>query len=61
MESHTTYSSEPRSAGLPLPYDHQQLADAAYLLAQALSLRFKHKSFGMDIKPLAKLPLSLSS
>jgi hypothetical protein len=26
-----------------------------------LSLRFKHKSFGLDIKPLTKLPLPLSS
>jgi hypothetical protein len=26
-----------------------------------LSLRFKHESFGLDIKPLAKLPLPLSS
>jgi hypothetical protein len=36
MESYTTHSSEPRSAGLPLPYD-QQLAGAASLLAQVLS------------------------
>jgi hypothetical protein len=30
-------------------------------LAQALSLHFKYESFGLDIKPLAKLSLPLSS
>ena len=34
---------------------------ATRLLAQALSLRFKRKSFVLGIKPLAKLPLFLSS
>jgi hypothetical protein len=34
---------------------------SATLLGQDLSLRFKHKSFVMDIKPLAKLPLCLFS
>jgi hypothetical protein len=35
--------------------------NVASLLAHPLSLRFKHKGLVMDIKPLAKLPLSLSS
>jgi DNA-binding NarL/FixJ family response regulator len=31
------------------------------VLSVTLSLPFKHESFGLDIKPLAKLPLALSS
>jgi hypothetical protein len=30
-------------------------------LAEARSLRVKYKSFAQDMKPMAKLPLSLSS
>src|SRR5918995_677900 len=35
--------------------------DRTLTLRPSLSLRFKHESFGLDIKPLAKLPLPLSS
>jgi hypothetical protein len=31
------------------------------LFILTLSLHFKYESFGLDIKPLAKLPLPLSS
>jgi hypothetical protein len=48
---------ERASDQLPIAYLHIRYG----LSAQPLSLRFKHESFGLDIKPLAKLPLPLSS